>query len=119
MSNMGWKPMPHDSYSCSSIVFGDALGSVVVPSSVLCLRAFLLSLEGLAVPSVVASSLFSPGIFSVWRRGETGVIPVLLLALGDSPRIAFFDGLALAASDGLADAVGAGEAVASAVALVD
>jgi hypothetical protein len=57
-------------YSCSSIVFGLTLGSAVEPSSALCLRVFLLSLEGLApvsdvdVDDDVDSSLF-PLVISV------------------------------------------------------
>src|SRR5439155_7410439 len=109
-------------YSCSGVALGEALGSVVVPSSVAGRRDFLV--EGLPVVSSLDSPVRSSVALSVCRRDD-GVAVALVLPDGDSPRVALRVGLAVAAGEpvaaGLADAIGdavpPGEAVAAAPAV--
>src|SRR6266566_3402832 len=76
---------PKTCYSCSGVALGEALGSVVVPSSVAWRRAFLV--EGLPVVSSLDSPVRSSVALSVCRRDD-GVAVALLLPDGDSPRVA-------------------------------
>ena len=105
---------PKTCYSCSGVALGEALGSVVVPSSVAWRRDFFVALDGLVVVSSLDAPVRSSVAPSVCRRDDGVSVALLLLLDGDSPRVAFRVGLALAVgepvADGLADTVAVGDA---------
>ena len=101
-------------YSCSGVALGEALGSVVVPSSVVWRCDFLVELDGLPLVSSLDSPVRASVALSLCRRDD-GVTVALLVPDGDSPRVALRVGLAVAAGEpvaaGLADAVAVGDVV--------
>jgi hypothetical protein len=109
--------LPKFCYSCSGVALGEAVGSVVEPSSVAWRCDFLVEPEGLPVVSSLDSPVRSSVAPSVWRRDD-GVAVALVrpdgdsprVAAGDSPRVALRVGLAVAAGEPVAAGLAAGDA---------
>jgi hypothetical protein len=79
----------------------------------------LIPLDGEALLSALDSPFVPSVVVSVCRRDDPGVTLALVLPDGDSPRAAFFEGLALAVAEALADGLADTEALAMGEAMGD